>query len=390
MIPVMDNFEQNRRRTLLATAMIVLTLMALLAWFLMHPSSRSSPARSIKTAVFGPRLTEAAEQFALEQRTAAVHTGGGQGQGGGAGEKPGQGGAKAGASVLGNNSAGGAGDTAGSGPAGTSSSGPGSVSGETGHGHGTPLSGPVTSPANPHDPANNPPELSAPAARSIGWLDRFFGTQSPDEQESIRPGEGGTGRNQPGTGNTNPTPGGATSAPVAAEFSASNPVTPAEVTLDEPPSLARSTNRAPQGNSTLNDNFEQLLRQHRAGSGDVRISLMWSNKNDLDLHVVDPHREEIFYGHRLAQSGGLLDIDMNASPPLRVPAVENIFWPQRAAPLGQYQVYVNHYRRHDVADLTPFTVRVLVRGETTDINGSIRFGDPKKLVYQFTLSRATQ
>jgi hypothetical protein len=260
--------------------------------------------------------------------------------------------------------------------------------GASGHGgHGTPFSGPVSGPANPHDPTNNPPEMPAPEARSIGWLDRFFGTQRPEDRSRIRPGEGGTAEEVAGSGNTNLLSTASTSAPVAAEFTATHPSTTDEVTLDEPPSALRSTNRAPQGNSTLNDNFEQLLRQHRAGSGDVRISLMWSNKNDLDLHVVDPNGEEIFYGHRLARSGGLLDIDMNASPPLRVPAVENVFWPLRAAPAGQYSVYVNHYRRHDSADLTPFTVRSLVRGETTDVHGTIRFGEPKKLVYQFSLPR---
>lgn len=114
---------------------------------------------------------------------------------------------------------------------------------------------------------------------------------------------------------------------------------------------------------------------------------MWANRNDLDLHVVDPSGREINYNQRRSPTGGLLDIDMNASAPLRSPAVENIFWPEHGAPAGVYKVMVNHYRKHDSADVTPFTVRVFIRGHTTDFQGSVRFGEPKKLVHTFTLGR---
>ena len=117
---------------------------------------------------------------------------------------------------------------------------------------------------------------------------------------------------------------------------------------------------------------------------------MWQNKNDMDLHVVDPNGEEIYYSHRTARSGGLLDIDMNASPPLVSPAVENVYWPERGAPSGTYKIFVNYYRKHEPGiNQTPFKVRLLIKGHTTDFSGVASFGEYKKLVHQFTLAPAS-
>ena len=186
-------------------------------------------------------------------------------------------------------------------------------------------------------------------------------------------------------GNTNATVARLTHEPIATETTQAAPAPELPLNPNTPPPT-RETNRAAAGNATLNDNLEQLLRQHRAGSGDIRISLMWNNRNDIDLHVVDPNGEEIYYNHRTARSGGLLDIDMNASGMLRAPAVENVFWPDRAAPSGTYRIYVYHYAIHDRVNDTDFTVRVLVRGRTVDFHGSVRCREPKRLVHQFTLS----
>lgn len=149
--------------------------------------------------------------------------------------------------------------------------------------------------------------------------------------------------------------------------------------------LRRTNPPAPPLPNDLRDNFEELLRQHHAGSGDIRISLMWNNKNDLDLHVVDPNGEEIYYQHRRARSGGLLDIDMNAGTPLVAPAVENVYWPERGAPRGTYKIFVNFFAMHDTVNATPYTIRVLIRGRTSDFTGTINAGTPKRLVHQFTI-----
>ena len=49
------------------------------------------------------------------------------------------------------------------------------------------------------------------------------------------------------------------------------------------------------------------------GNGDVQVSVSWSDTSDVDLHVVDPALEEIYFGHLTSASGGKLDLDSNAA-----------------------------------------------------------------------------
>jgi Ca-activated chloride channel family protein len=92
--------------------------------------------------------------------------------------------------------------------------------------------------------------------------------------------------------------------------------------------------------------FSQRLTRAGAQSGDIRISFLWNNRNDLDLHVVTPRGEEIFYGRRQDSTGGFLDVDMNVKGETTKP-VENVFWPADKAPQGTYRVYVQNYSFHE-------------------------------------------
>ena len=60
--------------------------------------------------------------------------------------------------------------------------------------------------------------------------------------------------------------------------------------------------------------------------GDVQASLTWSSTADLDLHVIDPDGEEIWYGNRgPTDEGGSLDHDANAA------CVEQAVHPRRTS-----------------------------------------------------------
>jgi hypothetical protein len=96
---------------------------------------------------------------------------------------------------------------------------------------------------------------------------------------------------------------------------------------------------------------------------DVRVSLVWDNHNDLDLHVTTPGGEEIYFGRRSSACGGTLDVDRNVSGETNTP-VENVRWIRGTAPAGTYKVKVRNYRFHEADPTpTPYRVEIEVGGE---------------------------
>lgn len=109
------------------------------------------------------------------------------------------------------------------------------------------------------------------------------------------------------------------------------------------------------------DGIDQDCDGHDAvlGSGDVQVTLRWANGADLDLHVLDPDGDEIFYGHDESDSGGTLDVDANPGCSEQVAdPVENIFWAAHTAPAGVYTVWPDLY---DDCDEDPPSWRLTVR-----------------------------
>ncbi len=116
--------------------------------------------------------------------------------------------------------------------------------------------------------------------------------------------------------------------------------------------------------------FSARLRGAKAKSGNLRFSLLWNNRNDLDLHVVTPAGEEIFYGHKISRDYGELDVDMNVQGESLKP-VENVYWAGDTAPDGTYEVLVRYYGDHEnhFKYTTPYTVEVFNNGESSHYEG---------------------
>jgi hypothetical protein len=77
-------------------------------------------------------------------------------------------------------------------------------------------------------------------------------------------------------------------------------------------------------------------------SGDVQVSVSWDAPSDVDLHVVEPSGEELFYGHPASATGGQLDVDSNAGCTIDGRQIENVRWPG-LAPAGTYTVRVDYW-----------------------------------------------
>ncbi len=107
------------------------------------------------------------------------------------------------------------------------------------------------------------------------------------------------------------------------------------------------------------------------GGVDIRASLIWNNRNDLDLHVVTPAGEHIYFGNKRATCGGELDVDRNVSGETTKP-VENTRWAKGTAPRGHYRVWVRNYRFHEGGRKpTEFKVELEVNGKVEHFSGAI-------------------
>jgi hypothetical protein len=104
---------------------------------------------------------------------------------------------------------------------------------------------------------------------------------------------------------------------------------------------------------------------------DVRASLIWNNRNDLDLHMVAPSGYHIYYGAKRSPCGGWLDVDQNVSGNNPTP-VENVQWVKGTAPNGNYEVSVINFRFHE-ADQSPteYALELEVNGEIRSYSGVI-------------------
>jgi Ca-activated chloride channel family protein len=120
------------------------------------------------------------------------------------------------------------------------------------------------------------------------------------------------------------------------------------------------------------DEFSARLAQSSARAGDIRISLMWNNRNDLDLHVVTPAGEEINFNNPQDSSGGRLDADRNLYGETMRP-VENVYWPENAAVPGSYRVFVQNYAGNESgAYATPFQLEIKNGKEYLYFEGAVR------------------
>ncbi|MCB2224869.1 MAG: hypothetical protein KQH83_11935 [Actinobacteria bacterium] len=98
------------------------------------------------------------------------------------------------------------------------------------------------------------------------------------------------------------------------------------------------------------------------GTGDVQVTLLWDSAADLDLHVVDPDGDEIFFSNRRVDSGGELDVDANGNCEGEWSPVENVYWPSGEAPRGAYRVAVHYFPHCDAPSPAAYTVVVTVDG----------------------------
>jgi len=111
--------------------------------------------------------------------------------------------------------------------------------------------------------------------------------------------------------------------------------------------------------------------------GDPQFTLIWDQKGvDIDLHVLEPHGDRIYFGHRNGKQGGELDVDNTWGY-----GPENIYWlvpsggrksakVKGPGPPGAYQWSVHYYAAHrQDRPQTHWQVRIKHAGEVRIVDG---------------------
>lgn len=114
------------------------------------------------------------------------------------------------------------------------------------------------------------------------------------------------------------------------------------------------------------------------GHGAIQVTLDWPETSiDLDLHVVDPQGNEIYYNNPTSPTGGTLDWDnqYGASQP------ENVFWGANP-PSGTYMVSVVYFSGSAPAT---WSVRTVVKGMVQTFRGTITPASGSVSVTTFTV-----
>ncbi len=122
---------------------------------------------------------------------------------------------------------------------------------------------------------------------------------------------------------------------------------------------------------------------HEGGTGKLQVSLSWNKPNDVDLHLIEPGGEEIYFGNRESDNGGKLDVDSNAACSIDNINNENITYGNNATVAnGVYTVKIRLWSACQVTAITNYVVTVRYNGNiitpltaTNPFNGTLMPAD---------------
>ena len=117
-------------------------------------------------------------------------------------------------------------------------------------------------------------------------------------------------------------------------------------------------------NNLTSDNWSFLGENGGQGTNDTRVTLTWDNNVDLDLWIIEPSGERIFYNNPISSTtGGHLESgDKNDHGP------ENIFWSSERIKAGLYTVKVDRFSGSAPAN---YTVNIYANNSNSVYTGTI-------------------
>lgn len=76
-------------------------------------------------------------------------------------------------------------------------------------------------------------------------------------------------------------------------------------------------------------------------SGKLKVTMLWNMKADIDLHVLEPNGNEIYYRNKRSSTGGYLDVDNTNGGS---GSAENVYWDRPLS--GDYIIAIEYYGAH--------------------------------------------
>jgi hypothetical protein len=136
-----------------------------------------------------------------------------------------------------------------------------------------------------------------------------------------------------------------------------------------PPSADFSLRTAVGASGSAGASTTTSLSAVDLADADIAVTLKWTGASDVDLHVVDPKGQEIFWEDRTTPEGGQLNLDSNPACDIDNVNQETISWPKDKAPHGSYSVSV-HYFSDCGQPNAPFSVTINEKGQFLESLGA--------------------
>lgn len=112
-----------------------------------------------------------------------------------------------------------------------------------------------------------------------------------------------------------------------------------------------------------------------AGSSQLQVSLNWVHPVDMDLHVLPPNGELIYFANKVGTQGGELDLDSNPACFLDRIQNENTTWRTTDPISGEYVVSVHLWSACDATESMPYIVTVRRGDQVSTFEGSFSPAD---------------
>ena len=134
--------------------------------------------------------------------------------------------------------------------------------------------------------------------------------------------------------------------------------------------------------NNLTDTIKEKVKEAGGSvTGELRISLAWFNYDDLDLHVIEPDGNKIYYSSKRSyRTEGFLDVDMNAGSGNSRKAVENITFPNKHKMLeGEYKVIVHNFAKRENRDMG-CSIQIECQGNIINMDHTAPIPDRKEVL----------